>query len=61
MGAGTGSDMTPCYFAGKRATCQLVATMARGLVPLCDPCEVASSSLKRLPLGRLPRTVPGST
>ncbi len=55
------ASATGCYFAGKRTSCTGVATVGRGSIALCDSCEVASSSLKRLPLGRLPRTVPGST
>ncbi len=50
-----------CHFAGARDGCQQVATTRRGAVPLCEPCEAGSSSLKRLPLARLPRTVAGST
>jgi hypothetical protein len=40
-----------CHFAGTRDGCQQVATTARGAVPLCEPCEASSSSLKRLPRG----------
>jgi hypothetical protein len=54
-------DGQACHYAGDRDACQQVATTARGAVPLCEPCEAASSSLKRLPRGRLPRTVAGST
>jgi hypothetical protein len=61
MGEDRGRSAGRCWFEGKRTSCTGVPTVARGSIPLCDACEVASSSLKRLPLARLPRTVAGST
>ena len=43
-----------CHFDGKNRWCSGEAVVQRGAVPLCEPCEGASSSLKRLamtPLG----------
>ncbi len=60
-GKGSVSPSPRCNFSGNRAGCVHYAEVMRGTVPLCEPCEAASSSLKRLPLGRLPRTVAGST
>ncbi len=51
-------EVQACHYAGARDACQQVATTARGSVPLCEPCEASSSSLKRLPRAARPgRTV----